>query len=574
MSNKGKTGFLDLCALVVSVACGATICDAAIPQSEREALIRLYESTNGSEWIRSTNWLRESGTEKDWYGVVVYSVGGQDHVSAIGLAVNGLRGPVPSEIGDLSKLKVLNLAGNRLTGAIPVQLTSISTLWVLELQNNFLEGGIPSEIGALTDLALVDLSYNQLSGNIPASLGNLSKLATLSLGFNRLSGNVPLVLAAIPDLHFLQLQNNQLGGIASGAHTVPILAGLAAFSNLIELNVSSNRLVGEVPPEILGLVNLLDDYSDLRWNALYTHDDSVRTFLNTKQKGGDWDSTQTLAPTGLSVGAMTSSTVQLAWDPVSYLANQGGYSVYYSRTSGGPYAYFGTTSSKAVASMTVTGLSQSSTYYLVVRTRTDPHSSNSNVVESDNSSEVSVTTSSYICPPITLGPGSLPEGQVGTPYAQILSAAGGIGSYAFTVTQGHSPDGLSLDPATGVLSGTPTASGVYDFAVTATDSLGCTGSQVYAVSVHGGECASCPIISRIKSRRAKPGTPATLVGSGFSKAAKQNRVTFGQYSAKITKAKPTKLTVIIPRKLKKGQVVDVTVTVGVNTSAPEPFVVK
>ncbi|MFN7973827.1 MAG: putative Ig domain-containing protein [Acidobacteriota bacterium] len=86
------------------------------------------------------------------------------------------------------------------------------------------------------------------------------------------------------------------------------------------------------------------------------------------------------------------------------------------------------------------------------------------------------------CPTITLSPATLPNGTVGTPYSQTITASGGAAPYTFAVTAGTVPTGLSLS-AGGVLSGTPAAAGSFAFTVTATDANGCSGSQAYTVTV-------------------------------------------------------------------------------------------
>lgn len=86
--------------------------------------------------------------------------------------------------------------------------------------------------------------------------------------------------------------------------------------------------------------------------------------------------------------------------------------------------------------------------------------------------------------PVTVSPGTLPASTVATAYSQTLTASGGSGPYSFAITAGAVPAGLSLSPA-GVLSGTPTASGSFNFTVTATDSSGApgpfAGSQSYTL---------------------------------------------------------------------------------------------
>ena len=71
--------------------------------------------------------------------------------------------------------------------------------------------------------------------------------------------------------------------------------------------------------------------------------------------------------------------------------------------------------------------------------------------------------------PVTVNPATLPNGAVAAAYAQTLTASGGVGPYSFAVTAGAVPTGLTLSP-TGVLSGTPTAGGTFNFTITATDS--------------------------------------------------------------------------------------------------------
>ena len=72
-------------------------------------------------------------------------------------------------------------------------------------------------------------------------------------------------------------------------------------------------------------------------------------------------------------------------------------------------------------------------------------------------------------PMIIINPASLPIGEVGEAYSQVLTASGGIATYTYTLAEGELPDGLILTP-TGTLSGTPTTSGSYTFKVQATDS--------------------------------------------------------------------------------------------------------
>jgi glucose/arabinose dehydrogenase len=88
------------------------------------------------------------------------------------------------------------------------------------------------------------------------------------------------------------------------------------------------------------------------------------------------------------------------------------------------------------------------------------------------------------CPVIDLAPATLPDGVVNSPYTQTIVASGGSAPYTYAVSSGALPDGLSLDSGTGVISGTPTAAGSFDFTIMATDSNSCTGSRNYTININ------------------------------------------------------------------------------------------
>jgi hypothetical protein len=66
----------------------------------------------------------------------------------------------------------------------------------------------------------------------------------------------------------------------------------------------------------------------------------------------------------------------------------------------------------------------------------------------------------------------LPEGTAGAAYSATLAASGGTGALTWSVSAGTLPAWATLDAASGVLSGTPTAAGASSFSVTATDAAG------------------------------------------------------------------------------------------------------
>jgi hypothetical protein len=66
--------------------------------------------------------------------------------------------------------------------------------------------------------------------------------------------------------------------------------------------------------------------------------------------------------------------------------------------------------------------------------------------------------------------GTPPAGEIGRPYQAALAATGGRGPYSWSAA--GLPAGLTLDPATGAITGSPTAAGVAAAQVTVLDALG------------------------------------------------------------------------------------------------------
>lgn len=98
------------------------------------------------------------------------------------------------------------------------------------------------------------------------------------------------------------------------------------------------------------------------------------------------------------------------------------------------------------------------------------------------SSSRSFTVVVVAAPTLTFDAG-LPATDVGAAYSTTLTHDGGTGPFSFAVTAGALPDGLALDPATGVVSGTATTRGDHTFSVTITDALGQTDTRAATLAV-------------------------------------------------------------------------------------------
>ncbi|HEY2578581.1 MAG TPA: fibronectin type III domain-containing protein, partial [Streptosporangiaceae bacterium] len=79
-----------------------------------------------------------------------------------------------------------------------------------------------------------------------------------------------------------------------------------------------------------------------------------------------------------------------------------------------------------------------------------------------------------------------PAGQASVSYSDALTVTGGTGPFAWSVSGGGLPPGITLNSATGTLSGVPATAGLYSFTVRVTDSFGLTATQGLNLTVAVG----------------------------------------------------------------------------------------
>ena len=268
---------------------------ADIDAKERDALVSLYQSTDGSHWADHTNWLSGDPCSNHWHGVQCY--GNDQNVWKLDLSFNDLKGEIPYSIDNLTYLALLYLDHNvHITGRIPVTIGNLFWLQELNLHGNELQGALPNSIGLLTNLKYLDLSHNYLesipdtivnltkleklylydcviSGPIPETIKNLTLLRELLLENNKFSGSIPDMFENMSDLEDLHLQNNQLTG--------KIPDSIGSLSSLKNLFIGNNKLYGAIPNTIVSLINLGQDSLDLSYNCnLYTDSGLLRVFID------------------------------------------------------------------------------------------------------------------------------------------------------------------------------------------------------------------------------------------------------------------------------------------------------
>ena len=317
-------------------------------------------------------------------------------------------GPIPDFLSSLQNIEWIFIAGCNRTGEIPTWLSNWTNLQALGLPWNKLEGAIPEELSTLPDLYAIAVQHNQLEGPIPAWLGDVQTLRWLSLEHNQFTGNIPLALRNLTDLQVLALGHNKLEG------NIPDWIG--ELTDLRILGLNSNKLIGEIPSNLKSLIKLGDFstiyriwnldfladmhqiyYSlDVQYNALYTTEAELSDFLESKQIGGNWKSTQTISPTELNATLIEPDSVKLSWTPIVYSTNPGGYEIFL--VDDGSYIFVGITPDKNNLNWVISNLEPGKEHCFALRSVTDPHDMNLNTVYSNFTEDVCVTTPS-LSPP-------------------------------------------------------------------------------------------------------------------------------------------------------------------------------
>ena len=195
-----------------------------------------------------------------------------------------MNGKIPSWIGEnrlAYTLKLLSLKSNEFYGSIPSNLCHLNSIQILDLSLNNLSGVIPSCINNFTSMAhnrgdedgtITSIYYPYLD---PRSYENdaflmwkgleykydkiLGLLRLIDLSSNRLTGQIPAKLANLVKLVQVNLSRNHLSGI--------IPEKIGQLNQLQSLDLSHNQLSSKIP---LGLAEISSvAYLDLSNNHLW-----------------------------------------------------------------------------------------------------------------------------------------------------------------------------------------------------------------------------------------------------------------------------------------------------------------
>ncbi|MXX71018.1 MAG: hypothetical protein F4Y73_04025 [Gemmatimonadetes bacterium] len=208
-------------------------CDAA--HVERLALSEFFARTGGDSWTRRDGW-NTGAAVADWHGI--FSRGGR--VRGLTLEDNGLTGPVPPEVGNLTALETLDLGGNGLAGELPVVVASMADLTSIRFSGNEeMQGPLPFRLTDLTRLKALEYEATGMC----ASPGKTFQdwLGRIDVVSGATCGNVDRVGLSLPVVYLTQ-------AIQRPAGDVPLIAGRDA---LLRVFLTSDAPFAFYEPEVV-----------------------------------------------------------------------------------------------------------------------------------------------------------------------------------------------------------------------------------------------------------------------------------------------------------------------------------
>ncbi|KAK6230536.1 hypothetical protein QUC31_002054 [Theobroma cacao] len=198
-------------------------------------------------------------------------------LKALNLAENNLSGSIPRSIGSLRILRMLSLRGNSFSGPFPSSLGNCFMLEFLDFSDNKLSGNIPEWIGeSFSILIFLSLQNNQFNGTIPHQICGLNNIQILDLSVNKLSGTLPRCLnkftSMAQDVNLSRTIEHRISRkMDPNAFSIDVnYVDEALFTwkgkkqkyarilgLLLAIDLSNNRLTGEIPEELTSLRQLV-----------------------------------------------------------------------------------------------------------------------------------------------------------------------------------------------------------------------------------------------------------------------------------------------------------------------------
>ncbi|KAL5573052.1 hypothetical protein UlMin_022649 [Ulmus minor] len=238
-------------------------------------------------------------TSNNLSGRIPISFGSLTSIESLHLGENNLNEELPSSLKNCRKLRVLDVGENKLLGPIPTWIgENLSALVILILRSNNFFGEIPSSLCHLSLLQLLDLSSNNIYGRIPKCFSYFTSMKEIGSSDIAIYYNIRLTSnSGRSQLFFDEVQLIWMGRPLTFRHALGLVKNIDLSSNklmgeipeeiteltgLVSLNLSRNNLSGQIPSRIGRLEQLQAlDLSNNKFSGVIPLSLSEMTFLST-----------------------------------------------------------------------------------------------------------------------------------------------------------------------------------------------------------------------------------------------------------------------------------------------------
>ncbi len=350
----------------------------------------------------------------------------------------------------------------------------------------FAAGSLPlfAGVGDFNGDGKLDLAVNNSQdSNISVLLGNGAGSFAAATPYALAPGAVGSQHMAVADLNGDGITDLVVN--TPGNNAISILLGLGTTTTTLSssqnptLTLSTTLTATVTPSTATGIVTFYDGGSSLGTSFITA---GVATLSVTNLPVGTRSYTAVYAGDATNATSTSGVLTQIVVLPTVIITTgsplpQGGVNTPYSVTLGSSGAT-GTLNWVVTSGALPSGLTLGVSTGLISGTPTVAETKIFTITVTDPSTAFVVKTFALtVNPPVSVTTTSLVPATNGVAYSQALTATGGTGSYTWSIISGALQTGLTLNTSTGVISGTPTVSGVATLAFRATDTVNNVGNS-------------------------------------------------------------------------------------------------
>ncbi|NLA16248.1 MAG: hypothetical protein GX877_06920 [Bacteroidales bacterium] len=222
-----------------------------VPDAQRECLMTLYDALDGVHWTKGKHWGSDLDIDQ-WEGVTV----ADSAIVGLHLSGFGLKGKLPSCLGELTSLKTIDVSNNpKVTGTLPKQLEKLPNLTLLKASETGLEGPLPASLGNLKKLTHLQLDHTEIDGTVPKEWAGMIALESFDISHAKLSKSLPSeIFSGWKHLHTFKINNNPhlkgdlpqaLGELTTSAQSLALYLHECNFTGGIPLSWAGLPIVTE-----------------------------------------------------------------------------------------------------------------------------------------------------------------------------------------------------------------------------------------------------------------------------------------------------------------------------------------